>query len=285
MPRSSEPAHSRSKPRPSDLPLRSRSKVPPQTRLLLYPQCQPLRTRFQNPQATPRPKPRPIRSLCQEPSSKNIQSSSHAPRNRIPPPSVSSGQSAHKLLHPQFSKSASSEPRFSPRPHALSLQILSRSRVYLGVPAALTLGALPPPQIEEIFKKAGHPFMWNEHLGYVLTCPSNLGTGLRGGVHVKLAHLSKHAKFEEILTRLRLQKRGTGTALPPLRRGVGGGPFVMVEQGGGTSRSAQVGTVSSSVRWASTRLSHRSYMITHHGYMIVTLHTIGPPLRPQFPHL
>uniref|UniRef100_A0A8C9PJD9 Creatine kinase M-type n=1 Tax=Spermophilus dauricus TaxID=99837 RepID=A0A8C9PJD9_SPEDA len=65
-------------------------------------------------------------------------------------------------------------------------------------------------KIEEIFKKAGHPFMWNEHLGYVLTCPSNLGTGLRGGVHVKLPHLSKHAKFEEILTRLRLQKRGTG---------------------------------------------------------------------------
>lgn len=59
--------------------------------------------------------------------------------------------------------------------------------------------------------------MWNEHLGYVLTCPSNLGTGLRGGVHVKLAHLSKHPKFEEILTRLRLQKRGTGAALLPSR--------------------------------------------------------------------
>ncbi len=52
--------------------------------------------------------------------------------------------------------------------------------------------------------------MWNEHLGYILTCPSNLGTGLRGGVHVKLPKLSTHAKFEEILTRLRLQKRGTG---------------------------------------------------------------------------
>lgn len=60
--------------------------------------------------------------------------------------------------------------------------------------------------------------MWNEHLGYVLTCPSNLGTGLRGGVHVKLANLSKHPKFEEILTRLRLQKRGTGAALPAPRR-------------------------------------------------------------------
>ncbi|KAF3850359.1 hypothetical protein F7725_020078 [Dissostichus mawsoni] len=47
------------------------------------------------------------------------------------------------------------------------------------------------------------------HLGYVLTCPSNLGTGA-GGVHVKLAHVSRHEKFGEILKRLRLQKRGTG---------------------------------------------------------------------------
>uniref|UniRef100_A0A8D3BD73 creatine kinase n=1 Tax=Scophthalmus maximus TaxID=52904 RepID=A0A8D3BD73_SCOMX len=65
-------------------------------------------------------------------------------------------------------------------------------------------------KIEEIFKKHNHGFMWSEHLGYILTCPSNLGTGLRGGVHVKLAKLSTHPKFEEILTRLRLQKRGTG---------------------------------------------------------------------------
>lgn len=43
-----------------------------------------------------------------------------------------------------------------------------------------------------------------------MTCPSNLGTGLRGGVHVKLPNLSKHEKFGDILKRLRLQKRGTG---------------------------------------------------------------------------
>merc|ERR1739849_65272 len=65
-------------------------------------------------------------------------------------------------------------------------------------------------KIETLMKERGHSYMWNEHLGYVLTCPSNLGTGLRGGVHVKLPKLSTHAKFEEILTRLRLQKRGTG---------------------------------------------------------------------------
>lgn len=36
-------------------------------------------------------------------------------------------------------------------------------------------------KVEELIKKDGYEFMWNEHLGYVLTCPSNLGTGLRGG--------------------------------------------------------------------------------------------------------
>ena len=79
----------------------------------------------------------------------------------------------------------------------------------------LDLICIPSPttlsQIETLFKDKGHSFMWNEHLGYVLTCPSNLGTGLRAGVHVKLPNLSKNAKFEEVLKRLRLQKRGTGT--------------------------------------------------------------------------
>ncbi|XP_072313184.1 creatine kinase B-type isoform X1 [Eucyclogobius newberryi] len=65
-------------------------------------------------------------------------------------------------------------------------------------------------KIETLFKQRGHDFMWNEHLGYVLTCPSNLGTGLRAGVHVKLPNMSKQPKFEEVLKRLRLQKRGTG---------------------------------------------------------------------------
>ncbi|KAJ3613209.1 hypothetical protein NHX12_019459 [Muraenolepis orangiensis] len=67
-------------------------------------------------------------------------------------------------------------------------------------------------KIESRFKERKCAFMWNEHLGYVLTCPSNLGTGLRAGVHVKLPNLSKNAKFEDILKRLRLQKRGTGSA-------------------------------------------------------------------------
>lgn len=66
-------------------------------------------------------------------------------------------------------------------------------------------------KIETLMKERGHSYMWNEHLGYVLTCPSNLGTGLRAGVHVKLAAMSKNEKqLDQVLELLRLQKRGTG---------------------------------------------------------------------------
>lgn len=66
-------------------------------------------------------------------------------------------------------------------------------------------------KIETLMKERGHSYMWNEHLGYVLTCPSNLGTGLRAGVHVKLAAMSKdEKKLDKVLDLLRLQKRGTG---------------------------------------------------------------------------
>ncbi|CAH3199063.1 unnamed protein product [Porites evermanni] len=65
--------------------------------------------------------------------------------------------------------------------------------------------------VEQLIKGAGYEFMWNEHLGYVLTCPSNLGTGLRGGVHLKIPLMSKdEARLDDILKKLRLQKRGTG---------------------------------------------------------------------------
>jgi protein-arginine kinase len=66
-------------------------------------------------------------------------------------------------------------------------------------------------KFEAAVKEAGYEFMWNEHLGYVLTCPSNLGTGVRCGVHVKIPKVSADSKtFESILTKMRLQKRGAG---------------------------------------------------------------------------
>uniref|UniRef100_A0A8C4Z658 Creatine kinase S-type, mitochondrial n=2 Tax=Gadus morhua TaxID=8049 RepID=A0A8C4Z658_GADMO len=65
-------------------------------------------------------------------------------------------------------------------------------------------------QVEQLIHERGWEFMWNERLGYILTCPSNLGTGLRAGVHVRLPNLSKDPRFSKILENLRLQKRGTG---------------------------------------------------------------------------
>merc|ERR1719265_2205731 len=61
-----------------------------------------------------------------------------------------------------------------------------------------------------IKKESGTDFMWNEHLGYILSCPSNLGTGVRAGVHVKIPHVSAHKDFAVLKKKLRLQSRGTG---------------------------------------------------------------------------
>ncbi|XP_006005418.1 creatine kinase S-type, mitochondrial [Latimeria chalumnae] len=65
-------------------------------------------------------------------------------------------------------------------------------------------------EVEKLIHERGWEYMWNERLGYVLTCPSNLGTGLRAGVHIRLPYLSKDPRFSKILENLRLQKRGTG---------------------------------------------------------------------------
>ncbi|XP_078388454.1 creatine kinase U-type, mitochondrial-like isoform X1 [Cetorhinus maximus] len=65
-------------------------------------------------------------------------------------------------------------------------------------------------EVEKLIAEKGWEFMWNERLGYILACPSNLGTGLRAGVHIKLPMLSKDPRFSKILDNLRLQKRGTG---------------------------------------------------------------------------
>jgi creatine kinase len=64
--------------------------------------------------------------------------------------------------------------------------------------------------VESAVKAKGSGFMHNDHLGYILTCPSNLGTGLRAGVHVKIPLLSVNPKFKSVLKKLRLQSRGTG---------------------------------------------------------------------------
>ena len=51
--------------------------------------------------------------------------------------------------------------------------------------------------------------MHNDHLGWVLTCPSNLGTGLRAGCMVKVPLFSARPDFKEICGKMGLQTRGT----------------------------------------------------------------------------
>merc|ERR1712061_821894 len=50
--------------------------------------------------------------------------------------------------------------------------------------------------------------MHNDHLGYILTGPSNLGTGLRAGAMLKLPLLSQRKDFKEFAGKMGLQVRG-----------------------------------------------------------------------------
>merc|ERR1719473_880252 len=65
-------------------------------------------------------------------------------------------------------------------------------------------------EVQAVLKKEGSDFMHNSHLGWVLTCPSNLGTGLRAGTMVKLPKFSARADFKTVLGKMLLQARGTG---------------------------------------------------------------------------
>jgi len=65
-------------------------------------------------------------------------------------------------------------------------------------------------EVEKVLKAEGSGFMHNDHLGWVLTCPSNLGTGLRAGTMVMLPKLSARPDFKKLLGKMNLQARGTG---------------------------------------------------------------------------
>jgi len=55
-------------------------------------------------------------------------------------------------------------------------------------------------------------FMVHDVLGCVTCCPSNLGTGMRGGVHIKIPKLIKKLglhKIDELCRKINCQARGT----------------------------------------------------------------------------
>jgi arginine kinase len=61
---------------------------------------------------------------------------------------------------------------------------------------------------DEIEKRA--KFAHNDHLGYITSCPTNLGTALRASVHICLPHLSKDmAAFKAIADKYYVQIRGS----------------------------------------------------------------------------
>jgi len=64
--------------------------------------------------------------------------------------------------------------------------------------------------VQKVLKAEGSDFMHDKHLGWLLTCPSNCGTGLRAGTMVKLPNVSGRPDWKKLLSSMRLQARGTG---------------------------------------------------------------------------
>ncbi len=61
--------------------------------------------------------------------------------------------------------------------------------------------------LEQLEKKM--QFAYNEHLGYISSCPTNLGTAMRASVHINLPNLGKNMElFEKITNEYHLQIRG-----------------------------------------------------------------------------
>merc|ERR1712072_251917 len=65
-------------------------------------------------------------------------------------------------------------------------------------------------EVQAVLKQEGSDFMHNDHLGWVLTCPSNLGTGLRAGTMVNLPKVSARDDWKALCGKMGLQARGTG---------------------------------------------------------------------------
>jgi creatine kinase len=62
--------------------------------------------------------------------------------------------------------------------------------------------------IKEVLVANGADFMHSDHLGFILTCPSNCGTGLRAGCMCLIPLFSARPDFKDVCGRLRLQARG-----------------------------------------------------------------------------
>ena len=66
--------------------------------------------------------------------------------------------------------------------------------------------------IEHALRDQGFGYVRSDELGYLLSCPSNLGTGLRVSVSTSLPKLSKIPRFKEAVQMLRLHCKPAGRA-------------------------------------------------------------------------
>uniref|UniRef100_UPI003D7D4BCD zgc:172076 n=1 Tax=Danio rerio TaxID=7955 RepID=UPI003D7D4BCD len=64
-------------------------------------------------------------------------------------------------------------------------------------------------KLETLYKKLRHTFIWKTHLGWVVSSPAEVGTGLKASVSVNLLNLAKNKRLDDILDRLRLQMETT----------------------------------------------------------------------------
>ena len=73
------------------------------------------------------------------------------------------------------------------------------------IKAIITRFSLGTAQIQKVLKENDADFMRSDHLGWILTCPSNLGTGLRAGCMVKIPKFSAREDFKTVLAKMGLQ--------------------------------------------------------------------------------
>ena len=60
--------------------------------------------------------------------------------------------------------------------------------------------------VNEIDAKLG--FQHTSSLGYLTACPTNLGTGMRASVHIKIPNAYNHPDFKAICDKYQIQARG-----------------------------------------------------------------------------
>lgn len=74
-----------------------------------------------------------------------------------------------------------------------------------GVFETLTTGVR---EVERELRARGRHFAHDSRLGYLTSCPSNVGTAMRASVHVRLVNLGRLPGFFDLVERLKLEVRG-----------------------------------------------------------------------------